>query len=153
MTAGDNREPDDDELMRIVDEKYEGDPTRLTNLASSSITFDSLDKVYKALTMLGEQHEVVDYEDTFAEPKKSGYGDIRVKIRMSNGRIGEIRLLLASMERVAETERALYEVRRDLRRKANAEGRDLTPREEALNAELVSGVAEEYRQAVEEGSR
>lgn len=147
-------EPSVDDLMRIVDEKYEGDPSRLI-LASKSIKFDRIADIYNALKELGQREDmkIVDFVDTFVEPKKSGYGDIRVKVRMSNDQVAEFRLQLASVERVTDTERALYEVRRDLKRRAEDERRDLTPREEALDAELATRVAEEYRQATEEGRR
>ncbi|MFC3504557.1 toxin glutamine deamidase domain-containing protein [Micromonospora krabiensis] len=113
---------------------YDGDVSLLTDLAAVKVTFNALSDLYTALAaILGDPSvEVVELDDRFANPQASGYRDIQMLIRAANGHIAEFRLHLAAMDQVAEWEHALYEVRRDLRAVARAEGRSMSETEQAI---------------------
>jgi hypothetical protein len=72
-------------------------------------------------------------KDRFVDPQPSGFRDILLNVRMSNGHIAEFRVSLARVFELAGTEHALYEVTRSI--SAAAAGRPggaLTPEETAI---------------------
>ncbi|MFE2613787.1 toxin glutamine deamidase domain-containing protein [Micromonospora chalcea] len=121
---------------RVLDKlvEYENDASRLKDLAGAKVQFDTLDAVYQALGGLAADPKVVilHVKDRFLDPQDSGYRDILLNLRMSNGHMAELRLQLAAIEGVAEWEHALYEVRRDLEAVSESEGRSLTRTERAI---------------------
>ncbi|MCT2276609.1 toxin glutamine deamidase domain-containing protein [Micromonospora chalcea] len=121
---------------RVLDKlvEYENDASKLKDLAGAKVQFDTLDAVYQALGRLAADPEVVilHVKDRFLDPQDSGYRDILLNLRMSNGHMAELRLQLAAIEGVAEWEHALYEVRRDLEAISESEGRSLTHTERAI---------------------
>lgn len=124
--------------------KYQGDASRLLDLAGAKVEFRTLDGVYQALARL-QKHphvQVVRYDDRFLRPQSSGYRDIQLILRMSNNHLAEFRLHLASLDEVASWEHSLYEVRRDIEALARRDGRALTPRERAI----VAGILERERE-------
>ncbi|MCX4474229.1 toxin glutamine deamidase domain-containing protein [Micromonospora sp. NBC_01655] len=124
--------------------KYEGDASQLLDLAGAKVEFDSLDHVYAALERLRDHPAVriVRYDDRFQVPQKSGYRDVQLILRMSNGHLAELRLHLAALDKVAVWEHSLYEVKRDLESLARRDGRELTIRERAM----VDGILARQRQ-------
>ncbi|RBQ12801.1 hypothetical protein DQE82_03315 [Micromonospora sp. LHW51205] len=121
---------------RVLDKlvEYENDASKLKDLAGAKVQFDTLDAVYHALGRLAADPKVVilHVKDRFLDPQDSGYRDILLNLRMSNGHMAELRLQLAAIEGVAEWEHALYEVRRDLEAVSESEGRSLTHTERAI---------------------
>jgi hypothetical protein len=76
---------------------------------------------------------VLRFEDCFVQPQESGYRDILMNVRMSNGHIAEFRLHLESVDVVAGTEHALYAVRRGFEPIAKEQKRAVSPEEHALD--------------------
>ncbi|WP_344750493.1 toxin glutamine deamidase domain-containing protein [Micromonospora olivasterospora] len=128
------REPKDRQRAEDKIAEYEGDVSRLLDLAGAKVEFSTLDDLYGALERLARHQgvSIVRYRDRFQNPQDSGYRDVQLVLRMSNGHLAEFRLHLASLDRVAVWEHALYEVRRDLDALALQERRPLTPRERAM---------------------
>ncbi|NBE81532.1 toxin glutamine deamidase domain-containing protein [Micromonospora rubida] len=124
--------------------KYQGDVSRLLDLAAAKVEFNSLGDVYKALERLRDHPrvQIVACDDRFQAPQNSGYRDVQLVLRMSNGYLAEFRLHLASMDEVAVWEHSLYEVKRDLESLARQDGRKLNLRERAI----VDGILERQQQ-------
>ena len=76
------------------------------------------------------------FNDRISTPEASGYADIQMNLRMSNGHVAEFRLKLRAVQEFAATEHALYEVRRSFEPVAAEANRPLTPEETALRLEL-----------------
>ncbi len=129
--------------QRVLDkvERWDNEANRLTDLAGVKIIFSRLDDLYASLDQV-RQHpgiEIVALEDRFAAPTGSGYRDVQMNVRASNGHIGEFRLHLASFDEIAEWEHSIFEVRRDL--DALEGSRGLT----ATEAALRDGLKEEQK--------
>ncbi|RKF25727.1 toxin glutamine deamidase domain-containing protein [Micromonospora globbae] len=130
--------------------KYRGDASRLIDLAAAKVEFQTLDQLYAALSRLRERPDVavVRFEDRFVAPQQSGYRDVQLILRMSNGHLAELRLHLARLDEVAAWEHALFEVRRDLESIARADRRALTPEERAIADGLLRRAQELFWRAL-----
>jgi hypothetical protein len=118
-------------------EVYKKNASRLNDVAAAKIAYDNLADLYHALDKVrsypGVKIEMLD--DRFAHPQPSGYRDIQMSVRTSNGHVGEFRLHLKSLDKVARWEHSLYELRRDLRTLQTT--RPLTPTEVAIRNGLI----------------
>ncbi|MER7168404.1 toxin glutamine deamidase domain-containing protein [Micromonospora sp. NPDC000207] len=123
-------------LDRVRDKiaKFQGDASKLNDLAAAKVEFRSLNDVYLALerVMADPSIAIVRFEDRFLDPQKSGYCDLQFVLKMSNGHLGEFRIHLEQVDEVAAWEHSLYEVRRDIGALAQQEARLMTAREEKL---------------------
>ncbi|WP_431942504.1 toxin glutamine deamidase domain-containing protein [Micromonospora marina] len=140
---------------RVLDKlegEYGNDASELKDLAGAKVQFDSLDAIYQALGRLAADPEVVilHIKDRFLTPQASGYRDILLNLRMSNGHVAELRLQLVSLDDIAEWEHALYEVRRDLEAVSEIEGRPLTWSERAIQDGLLRRAQSAYWSKVQE---
>ena len=123
-----------DRIMEKLDADYNGDPLQVLDIAGAKIQYDNLDTLYWALDLIIQRPDVkiVRFKDRFAKPFGSGYQDILMNLRMSNGHIAEFRLHLKAMDEVANIEHATYEFKRSTDAMAKAEGRQITDAEQAL---------------------
>lgn len=130
---------------------YNGFADRLKDLAGGKIEFRNLDDLYGVLERLRRDPTVhiVKFSDRFRKPQRSGYRDIQLMLRTSNGHIGEFRLHLAALDEVAVWEHALFEVRRDIEAVAEQEGRALTPTERAIRDAVVREEQRRFWQALQ----
>ncbi|MDX5461011.1 toxin glutamine deamidase domain-containing protein [Micromonospora tulbaghiae] len=150
--AGDQGSPDwrkePKNRDRVLDKliEYENDASKLKDLAGARVQFDTLDAVYQALGRLAADPDVVilHLKERFLDPQDSGYRDLLLNLRMSNGHMAELRLQLAAVEEVAEWEHALYEIRRDLEALSESEGRPLTQTERAIRDGLLRRAQSAY---------
>jgi hypothetical protein len=110
---------------------YDNDASLLTDLAGAKVEFASLADLYDALERLSDVR-FVRFKDRFIKPQQSGYRDIQMLIRASNGHVGEFRLHLSLVDEVASWEHALFEVRRDIDAVAEEQGRPVTSVEAAI---------------------
>jgi hypothetical protein len=120
-------------------ERYEGDVSRLTDLAGASIQFQTLDDLYSALERIINDPaiSIVHFQDRFIAPERSGYRDVQLNVRLSDGHVAEFRLHLLALDQVAEWEHSIFEVRRDIRALARAEGRPMTETEYAIYVRIL----------------
>jgi len=96
--------------------KYGSDASGLIDTIGSKIVYQDFKGVYGALDMILSSNlvEVVYFQDRFLTPVASGYSDIIMSVRLSNGHIAELRLHLASVDAIFEKEHRLYEkIRKD----------------------------------------
>ncbi|MFG3697501.1 toxin glutamine deamidase domain-containing protein [Micromonospora sp. NPDC047620] len=140
-------------LDKVVE--YQNDVSSLKDLAAARIQFRSLDDLYQGLQRIGQEPgiEVLAKKDRFLEPQLSGYRDVLLSLRMSNGHVAELRLQLLALDEVAEWEHALYEIRRDLDAMAESQDRPLTTLELAIRDGLVVREQEAFRTALERHER
>ncbi len=115
--------------------KYEGDFSAITDFVRSSIQFDDLDSVYRALGQLEAKGvKIVRINDRFARPLDSGYRDIILGVEMPSGHVAEMQLHVRSILAVKEENHLLYEQVRSIM--DNAAGRRLTAAELSRVREL-----------------
>ncbi|MEU9515068.1 toxin glutamine deamidase domain-containing protein [Micromonospora sp. NPDC048169] len=128
------REPKDRARAEDKIKGYGGDASQLKDLAGGYVSFDNLDELYGGLARLRNDWRLhlVKFEDRFQSPQNSGYRDVQMFLRASNGHIAEFRLQLAPLDKVATWEHSLFEVRRDLEAVAREEGRSVTVTESAI---------------------
>lgn len=145
-------EPKSDDRVRDKLVEYGNDASRLKDLAAARAEFSTLDDIYDALGELVGDPDVtiLDVKDRFVAPNGSGYRDILLNLRLSNGHVGELRLHLKVLEDVAEWEHALYEVRRDFDALAELDGRSLTTMETAVRDGLLRRTQSIYWDAVQQ---
>ncbi|MEV4820433.1 toxin glutamine deamidase domain-containing protein [Micromonospora sp. NPDC049274] len=129
-------EPKDRRRAEDKVNKYGGDASKLLDLAAAKVEFRSLVDLYAALGRIRDHPDVmiVACDDRFVSPMDSGYRDVQLVLQTHSGHLAEFRLHLAALDAVAVWEHGLYEVRRDLEALAQAEGRELTPKERAISA-------------------
>ncbi|MBA3394497.1 MAG: DUF4157 domain-containing protein [Deltaproteobacteria bacterium] len=130
-----------------IDADYGGDPGRITDLARSSIEFDSPQQLRAAVEQMRAAGEVVRVKDRFETPA-DGYRDIMMNVRMSNGHIVEVQMHLKAILDVKNGPgHHLYEQVRTIDATAKTEGRPLTPHETAERARLVQEMTKLYDDA------
>lgn len=139
--------------------EYDGDAARLKDLARSGIVFDKLEKVNfeRVRAALREfspegQIRIEGLKDRFAHPRPSGYSDMALYIRMSNGHIAELQLHLASMLAAKHEEEYLYRLSRTRKAEAKARG-GLTPEDQQQLANWLQESRTIYYKAWAEASR
>ncbi|MFK0243242.1 toxin glutamine deamidase domain-containing protein [Amycolatopsis azurea] len=139
-------------LAKIAE--YKGDVSKLTDLVGAKVEFNTVAEAYEALRQVhaAEGIEIVKFKDRFAKPQDSGYRDLQMNLRMSNGHIAEFRLHLGEMDKVAAYEHALYEVRRDFETIARDENdRAMSPEERRLEAALLMRERKFFWDALQKG--
>ncbi|RKN38094.1 toxin glutamine deamidase domain-containing protein [Micromonospora endolithica] len=131
-------------------DKYGGDVSQLTDLAAAAVVLTSIPDVYSVLGSIAADPnvEVVEVEDRFVIPQESGYCDILMMVRASNGHIAELRLHLAAVDEVAHWEHALYQVRRDLKSFTRDQRRSMTSMEEAIYYGILVQQRNQFRRAL-----
>ncbi|WBB77151.1 toxin glutamine deamidase domain-containing protein [Micromonospora sp. WMMD1128] len=128
-----------------------GRADRLRDLAAGRVSYETVDDLYAGLASLctNPRLEVARFEDRFRVPQDSGYRDIQFLLRTSTGHIGEFRLQLTALDRVAEWEHSLFEVWRDLEAVPRSEGRNLTVAESAIRKGIVRHQREHFWAALQ----
>ncbi|WP_329053532.1 toxin glutamine deamidase domain-containing protein [Amycolatopsis sp. NBC_01488] len=130
---------------------YDGDASRLIDLAGAMIQFERVQDAYAALERVAAHPEldIVKFEDRFANPAEAGYRDLQMSVRV-DGHVAELRLHVKALDDVAAYEHALYEVRRDLKALRKAEGRaEFTTEEQGLIDGLIKRERELFRDALQ----
>jgi hypothetical protein len=135
-----------------VRDDYGNDASKLVDIAGGKIVYKSFDELYRALKIIKEElgDKVVMFKDRFASPLGSGYQDILMNVKMSNGHIAEFRMHLKAFDIAAESEHALYEVSRVVAPEAAAKAGLLTLEQEAIMLLIRKKTNELYAKVVGE---
>ena len=113
-----------------IQTEYNGDASRITDLARLSIEYDSLSQLYEALNLIPESANLVRMKDRFIKPTPGGYRDILLNLKLSNQHIAEVQLTLKLINKIRFGEGfKLYQQVRQIQSKAMAENRELTAAE------------------------
>jgi len=125
-------------LTKYLAEETDGDASRLLDIAGSRILYSSIEDLFNGLKKIPElienfnsdpeKHrtvEIVQIKNRFKRPgQQSGYADIRMNLKMSNGHILELRLELKQfgiIKKLSEDE-FVQEVEKVRGRKLRGEG-------------------------------
>jgi hypothetical protein len=120
-----------DRTLEKINTEYDGDASRITDLARSSIVCDNPQQIQEALGALKSEFNVVRLKDRFQAPV-NGYRDMLINLEMPNGHIVEVQLHLRGVLDVKNgVGHQLYEQTRSIRARAKAENRPLTAEEAA----------------------
>ncbi|MGW4521284.1 toxin glutamine deamidase domain-containing protein [Amycolatopsis sp. NPDC004378] len=136
--------------MDKINTNYDGDASRLVDLAGAMIQFERVQDAYAALARIANHPglEIVDFDDRFAHPAPAGYRDLQMSVRI-DGHVAELRLHLKALDDVSAYEHSLYEVRRDLKALRKAEDRPYTAEEQALIDGLIKRERELFWDALQ----
>ncbi|MFJ8577095.1 toxin glutamine deamidase domain-containing protein [Micromonospora sp. NPDC093277] len=131
--------------------KYDGQASRLLDLAAGRVSYRRLDDLYDGLATLqgDKQVQIVKFEDRFCAPQRSGYRDVQMMLRTSTGHIAEFRLQLSAIDEVAKWEHSLFEVGRDLEAVAKEQGRNMSQTELAICRGVVRRQREHFWAALQ----
>jgi len=107
---------------KIVD-KYKSNPKGLIDIIASKIVYKDFKDVYAAVDVILKEKsdKVVFYSDRFLKPVESGYSDIIMSVKLTNGHVAELRLHLASIDAIFKKEHELYEIVRSKGKEALSE--------------------------------
>ena len=132
-----------------------GDPSLLMDISRSSIEYDDVDQVYRALQFILRQgYGVIRLKDRALEPLPSGFWDIHLNLRMPNGHIAELQLHQKKIRQYSTQKgHELYERIREMEARAVREDRPLTPEERATIDRLNCEQRRVYQAVFERGQR
>ncbi|MEL7523371.1 MAG: hypothetical protein AAGJ80_17440, partial [Cyanobacteria bacterium J06553_1] len=126
---------------------YGGDASRITDLARTSVIFETESQVLEALNVLRQNRKVVRIKDRFQSPV-NGYRDVLLNLLMPNEHIVEIQLHLRSILDVKyKYGDQLYLEIRSIEAAAKQEQRDLTSDETRRIEQLSSQAEQLYNEA------
>jgi len=138
------------------------DASELADIVGSKIQYSTVTDAYKGLAAVVQATEkpdskisIVDFDDRFLDPEKSGYRDLQMKVRMDledgDYHIAELRIHIHSIDEVARYEHPLYEVRRDFDAHANDHGRKQNTYEDALSKSILNEERVRFEKAFKTG--
>ena len=132
-----------------------GDASLLMDISRSSIEYDDVDQVYRALQFILRQgYEVVRLKDRALEPLLSGFWDIHLNLFMPNGHIAELQLHLRKIRQYSIKEgHNYYERIREMESRAFRENRPLTLEEQATIDRLNCVQRQIYQAEFKRGQR
>jgi hypothetical protein len=129
--------------------EYDGDASRIVDLARSSIEFKNFRELEAALRDIASSAKVVRMKDRFAKPLPSGYRDVLLNVEMKNGHVVEMQLHLKSILEVkGGIGHKLYEQERSILAKAKQENRPMTAAELTRMQELQAEAKRHYDEAL-----
>ncbi|WP_410631139.1 hypothetical protein [Amycolatopsis sp. cmx-4-83] len=124
--------PGPKKFQRFYDKvrEYDGDGAKVVDLAAGTVFVDRIEDAYAALPRIlaHDGFQVVRFKDRIAKPQESGYRDLLLNVRMPDGHVAELKVQLNDVERISAWEHPMYEIRRDLETRADAEGAAGRPR-------------------------
>lgn len=123
--------------------RYKGDGSKLTDILASTVIFDSMDGMEKALAACYKDDKVVTVVNSFVEKRVDGYRDAKLLVAMKNGHVAEVQLHFQPFHEAKEVcAHKIFEVIRDLN--------DLVEKGET---EEIRDEARKYRDKLNEKSR
>jgi len=125
------------------------------DISRSSIEYDDVDQVYRALQFILRQgYEVVRLKDRALVPLPSGFWDIHLNLLMPNGHIAELQLHLRKIRQYSiEKGHKQYERIREMEARAVRESRPLTSEERATIDRLNCEQRQIYQAEFNRGQR
>ncbi len=132
-----------------IDNDYKGDASKILDLSRSTIEFEELEDIYKAVAQISDEYEILRIKDRFKTPQPSGYRDIMMNVKMSNGHVVEIQLHLNSILEAKKLETDLYTEIRTIQGIIEKECRKPNLDEERTLMELIRQSREIYKKALQ----
>jgi hypothetical protein len=126
---------------------FQGDASRIVDLARSSIVVESMSQLRRALAAVRETYPVVRVKDRFKTPVNE-YRDMLLNVRAPNGHVMEIQLHLKTVIEAKKQGHHLYEDARTIEAKVKGPPpRDFTAEERHRVAQLELSMRQLYREA------
>lgn len=123
---------------------YGGDVTRIKDVVRGRLVVDTPEQMRAIVDGIRERGMLAGSKDTLSRPDPvSGYGDLKLYVRLENGHVAELQVVPRPLERVYEQVRPHYDEERTLK---GIRGRK---RREELNGAMRAG----YGQALQEWDR
>ena len=128
---------------------YKGDASKLVDLVRGSIVYESYYKLMEGLDSCNQNLTLVREKNRFDKPAPSGYRDILLNVKLSNGHIAELQLHLTQILAVKSGgEHKIYEEVRKIQAIAKTADRALTGEERAKIEQLNAESKALYEQAL-----
>lgn len=108
-----NRKSDARAIEKGLDD-YDGDFSRVKDMNRGAYVVDSTKEAYKILDVIKNKADVVSLKDRLKTPTSLGYGDLALNVRLSNGTVAELQILLSAMEKAKLKLHKYYETTRVL---------------------------------------
>lgn len=107
--------------------KFDGDASRLTDLARASIVADDIHSLMTAFESLSHNVQIVQVKNRFTAPKMSGYRDLNLLVKLpQTGMIAEVQLHLKTISEIKNgEEHQVYETVQAIEAKAKRQNRQL----------------------------
>lgn len=136
-----------------VEVELGGDASKLFDIARSSIEYQTVEAVYKALEfIIANGYPVVRIKDRALYPLPSGFWDIHLNLQMPNGHVVELQLHLAGIRRYSMGHgHELYTLQRSVKARAYREHRPLTSEERKVLDRLNCEQRRFYQEAFSKG--
>jgi 8-oxo-dGTP pyrophosphatase MutT (NUDIX family) len=143
-------------IQNLLKTRWHGDASRITDYARSTIAFETVQELYKALEELKQSHLIIlEIKDNFKNPTNAGYRDINLTVRdFVNGHIAEIQLNIKSILDYKNTQgHKLFERIRHLEAIPILYKRDLTQEEKQELTDKLEQSNQGYKSALEKGTK
>ncbi|WP_394230615.1 RelA/SpoT domain-containing protein [Shewanella colwelliana] len=129
--------------------KFDGDASRITDLARATIVADDIHSVMMAFESLSEQAKIVQVKNRFAAPKASGYRDLNLLVQLPKTHmIAEVQLHLKAIAEIKSgDEHLVYEAVQAIETAAKQQNRALNDIELAKITQLRQSSHKLYHKA------
>ena len=129
----------------VVENRYQGDASKLTDVARGAIVCKTMDDVYFAMHCLSQSYKNMIIKDRFEDPPTTAYRDLCVIVRTDDSHFAEIQIHLESYW-LAKKHKGddLYQQGRDLCLCVQG---DLTPDQKKTRRKLYEQARKLYKEA------
>ncbi|QDF74447.1 MULTISPECIES: RelA/SpoT domain-containing protein [Shewanella] len=129
--------------------KFDGDASRITDLARASLVADDIQGLMTAYEALNSQVKVLQVKNRFAAPKASGYRDLNLLVQLpETGMIAEVQLHLKGIAEIKSgDEHKVYEQIQAIEARAKSQSRELSELEQAKITALRQESHKQYHKA------
>jgi citrate lyase gamma subunit len=133
---------------KVVDE-YDGDYHLLVDILGKTLIFEDEQSLKAGIASVLDNQQVMAWKNRWDEPLLSGYQDINISVRMSNGHVAELQMMTRDMYRAKqEYLHSIYEVLRKLEKEKDVDPAVQEQATKELNALMQKG----YTRASEDGA-
>lgn len=122
---------------------YAGDTSQISDLARARLVVDTPEQISAIRDYLDHNASALGIEkskDRFAVPSETHFRDINMKARMPNGHVVELRIEQSDLLQAAKHTHTPYERIQEIERRAEMEGRDMTPDEVEQRARYMDEI-------------
>ncbi len=132
-----------------IAQKLDGDASKITDLARASIVASDIPQLLASYKFIAEHTQVVQIKNRFANPKRSGYRDLNLLLRLPESKmIVEVQLHLTDIAKIKSgPEHRVYEQVQKINAKAAEQKRQLNDIEQAQITRLQQESHKLYHRA------
>jgi hypothetical protein len=106
---------DRESIERKVKDDYDGDHHMVVDVLGKTLIFDDEQSLREGLASVIDNPQVMGWKDRWSDPLPSGYQDVNVSVRLSNGHVAELQLMTRDMYQAKSKQfHSIYKVLRKL---------------------------------------